>query len=467
MVKSNRLIVKADDKTRVFLNDYEAKRQQTDRDAHLDSQARTNVQRVLGDIEKGKDPGKATFVDVDPEFFTHRLTEEDEGLDDIPEAERRTILREIQIFRDRTQQKERERKHREEDIERKREQWQQPRPLEGTLNGHQHQDSINDRRTRSPSPESGQDMSDGEYARSKALKRKQQQEALFKERERRWLNRERSHMAAIQRETDREVALRDQEEKNFTRLSKRLSEWNDDVEAERGIEEYYRDHSRWWKERQAFRARERESDLMDKQNEEDTIHRNAEWMRKQAEAMTRAEPIPSAPIKLRVNAQNTAAQAAKRSTVATSAVIDEDEEERQAEVMRRKRLAQVEAHLDDVLDDDETKHRKRQERIKALVAEIPATKEGLFTWAVSWDQLDRNTVQSRIRPFVAKKIVEYLGVHEESLVDYVVGQILKRGAADAMAAELREALDEDADEFVMKLWRMVIFESESRKRGLA
>lgn len=45
-----------------------------------------------------------------------------------------------------------------------------------------------------------------------------------------------------------------------------------------------------------------------------------------------------------------------------------------------------------------------------FVVEILFEKEGLWVWEVKWEFMDEGVVRDRLRLFVEKKIVEYLGV---------------------------------------------------------
>jgi RNA-binding protein 25 len=65
-----------------------------------------------------------------------------------------------------------------------------------------------------------------------------------------------------------------------------------------------------------------------------------------------------------------------------------------------------------------------------------------------------------LRPWVAKKMTEYLGEPDGRMVDHVVAQVVQRTAPAALAASLAAVLDREAEGFVVKLWRMVVFESE-------
>ena len=64
------------------------------------------------------------------------------------------------------------------------------------------------------------------------------------------------------------------------------------------------------------------------------------------------------------------------------------------------------------------------------------------------------------------RVQQYLGVQEQDLIDFVLEHIRKRGTAADLVKELQDALDDEAQILVKKIWRMMIFFSESEKRGL-
>lgn len=72
-----------------------------------------------------------------------------------------------------------------------------------------------------------------------------------------------------------------------------------------------------------------------------------------------------------------------------------------------------------------------------------------------------------MRAWIVKKIVEYLGEEEESLTAFVVGKLDASCRPAELVAELSMVLDQDAEQFVLKLWRMLIYYSlkESSSSG--
>ena len=72
-----------------------------------------------------------------------------------------------------------------------------------------------------------------------------------------------------------------------------------------------------------------------------------------------------------------------------------------------------------------------------------------------------------MRPWIAKKISEYLGEDESSLVDFIVSHTQKHVSGHEMLQLVEPILDEEGEMFVLKLWRMLVFEVRRIETGLA
>uniref|UniRef100_A0A1J3HM99 RNA-binding protein 25 n=1 Tax=Noccaea caerulescens TaxID=107243 RepID=A0A1J3HM99_NOCCA len=95
---------------------------------------------------------------------------------------------------------------------------------------------------------------------------------------------------------------------------------------------------------------------------------------------------------------------------------------------------------------------------KQLIDTIPKTKEELFSYEINWDMYDKHQVHVKLRPWISKKIMEFLGEEEATLVDFIVSNTQQHVKASQMLELLQSILDEEAEMFVLKMWRMLIFE---------
>ena len=101
-------------------------------------------------------------------------------------------------------------------------------------------------------------------------------------------------------------------------------------------------------------------------------------------------------------------------------------------------------------------------RLRRLVATVPKDKAQLFAYKLDWNALERGgVVEEKMRPWVAKKVTEYLGSAEAELIDFIVQQLLERAAPEAMVEAVEMILEDEAEAFVVQLRRKLIFEALS------
>lgn len=51
---------------------------------------------------------------------------------------------------------------------------------------------------------------------------------------------------------------------------------------------------------------------------------------------------------------------------------------------------------------------------------------------------------------------------EESYVDFICSQVKSKITPEKLLNEVQAVMDDDAEEFTMKLWRLVIYETEAK-----
>ncbi|KAL1846419.1 hypothetical protein Daus18300_014262 [Diaporthe australafricana] len=455
-----------------------------------------------GDISMGDANGSGENVEV----INIPIAQEDE-LADIPAEMREVVAQEIAAFRDRSIRRDLERLRREEEME----------EMERTRNGAARAsrdspppgaNSIPLGPRGVPNAPSGPrgagrgvafingangdgsyhrddedtDASDNELHQREAAKHKAEDDKQYLEAERKWVNRERQRAAALERETDREKAEADSINHRIEEQLEREKNWDDEKEVARKAHPYYRDHAAWTRKRAQDRAEEESRDETDRRAEQVERRREAAEM-EQAKDMADSFLNQQAQEIEQRQQEAAAAAAPARFTMSLGAAAQKAQ---QRAGPQRRTMAEVEGLLDDEENEQQTKRQlvpikfeplgpddtkamseeEIQQAVKSLAQEIPTAKEGLWAWEVKWDYLDDSAITDKLRPFIEKKVVEYLGVQEQLLVDVVEEHLRRRSRPAELVEELEGPLEDDAKDLVKKLWRMVIFFTESEKRGL-
>ncbi|CAM9335322.1 unnamed protein product, partial [Heterosigma akashiwo] len=85
-------------------------------------------------------------------------------------------------------------------------------------------------------------------------------------------------------------------------------------------------------------------------------------------------------------------------------------------------------------------------------------KAALFAYPVAWAVVDEHDIiKSKLKAWIVKKIVEFLGEEEETLIDFICSKLISHADPESILEELKLVLDDDAEIFMVKLWRMLIF----------
>ncbi|KXS09291.1 hypothetical protein M427DRAFT_141078 [Gonapodya prolifera JEL478] len=309
----------------------------------------------------------------------------------------------------------------------------------------------------------GEDIDEEEEEAKKEARRQKEMEIAFKDREKRWESRESARFRKFDQEDLRDRDDEGRAKKNREIMERRLREFDDDYEREQMEYEWFRDRQRWIERRRIHRARERADDEQDRKLEAEEI---------EAEQRAEAEALQ-------------AAQVATNGTVPAPVTLEVD-----------KFLARYQISGDQVRERDRDRYGDRdgdrdrvptrpfappagsgpvgrimtaEERKRAqteLVDEIPAAREPLFGWRVRWEVVDENLLTTKLRSFISRKLQSLLGEEVPDIADHVVDHLRQRKTPDALWEEMKEVLDEESERFVCLVWRMLVYETESRVRGL-
>eukprot|EP00035_Acanthoeca_spectabilis_P039013 m.58214 g.58214 ORF g.58214 m.58214 type:complete len:558 (+) comp9400_c0_seq1:22-1695(+) len=160
--------------------------------------------------------------------------------------------------------------------------------------------------------------------------------------------------------------------------------------------------------------------------------------------------------------------AAKPTAPIANTIFNPDEEDEEEELERKKRRKLVKITYTDEqmrsigIDPEEERRKKSREIINA----IPTDRDALFAHAMHWSAMDKSLIDGRLKPWVDRKITEFIGAPEPSLVEFICGKVAARTPPQDIVSELVDVLDDEAEIFVMKMWRVVVYETEFKKAGL-
>ncbi|XP_022668125.1 RNA-binding protein 25-like isoform X2 [Varroa jacobsoni] len=117
----------------------------------------------------------------------------------------------------------------------------------------------------------------------------------------------------------------------------------------------------------------------------------------------------------------------------------------------------------------EAKERSKEDKrrhMKFLVEKIPSNRDELFAYALDRSLVDEALMVKRVRPWVNKKVIEYIGDEEATLVDFICSKIMAGADAASLLGDVSVVLDDEAENFVVKMWRLLIYEVEAKKMQL-
>lgn len=143
-------------------------------------------------------------------------------------------------------------------------------------------------------------------------------------------------------------------------------------------------------------------------------------------------------------------------------VFNNDDEE----LPRPKKRKLVPLDYTDKKEDESKAVEEKKKNIRQLIERIPTDKDDLFSFHLDWSVVDNQLMEKRIRPWINKKIIEYIGEPEPTLVDFICSKVLAGSSPQAILDDVQMVLDEEAEVFVVKMWRLLVYEVEAKKLGL-
>jgi len=447
LVGDENLKLKVDGKTDTYLQLYDVKRKEFEvkEKAECDSTGRPFPMLPWTERDDRDTRAKETIERlIEPINRALSGTGEGEGV----------VSREIRNYRERQAKMDKEKRQREEELDRKRKERE-------------------------------------EEEKKQEEKRKERLDKKFKDNEKDWIEHEKV------RDTERRKILQDMRERTLKRKKDLLLDDEDDKARRRKIrsKENRRRRMREKEEEEHERVQEQELDAvrqiedrklakveekrkLEEEHKKFQLEKADEWQRGQNENAKKNESsggifetilqegedklgliprqIKTDATKSRVSVSLSGQQKRVASTVGFSAEEAEEENPVVANIITTNKKIRL-----TTLDADIAKKAKEEAaraEAKNVINQIPTEQAPLFEYKINWDLIDaKKLIDDKLRPWVAKKITEYLGEEEPTLIEYVCRKLHEHVPPQDILAQLQHVLEEEANTFVVKMWRMLIY----------
>lgn len=287
-----------------------------------------------------------------------------------------------------------------------------------------------------------------EQAAKKLEREKTRREEQFKDAVRSFQSREKNRIQDLKYEEEKEKTREADRAREAVRQKNFFANYNDE-----------RDDTKFYKP--AF--------LMELKRERE---REMEWEEKDkaAEAL---EPKPESPA-LKTSASESgkigfglgfkAKVVAPTSRAPTAAFHAEEDDN--ADLQKKRKLVKIEYSEEELRARGVNPEEERKKAMKRVIESIPTKTEELFAAAIEWEVVDEPFVKAKIEPWVKKKIIQFIGEEEPTLVEFICTKVKDHSDAKTLLSDLGIILDEEAESFVVKLWRLLHYEIQAKKLGL-
>ncbi|WFD32360.1 hypothetical protein MSPP1_003405 [Malassezia sp. CBS 17886] len=432
------LVVRADDKTRQFLTEFERTLQRTPQDEQEEDDARTRVQLVVSAMANSKvDGGDALDRYVIP---THL---KDLPVHELPVERRHDVLSEIEKFRLSAIARDAADRRRELELERRRS--AKVAAAAAAARSAERRETPPASATPEAEPSVDPERADEEAEERRAQEHAEQQAQRARDAQRAFDAKERARIARWDARPHARLGEPSAKEKEYA-----LSKWDALAEdAELSRELFWTDRHAWLHQRAALRDREAADDARDRaaeaseaaaaQEEADRFLRDQELAIAQMPTIAGLRPDAVAPLKLRVHRTGDDAYAEDAGDPGVQ--------------QRRALLAQLPRG-------DEAAARA------AADALLPADYAGLSAIAPGWAWIDEEAAVSRTyAPLLDAGIEASLGERVDDLRDAAVEKVRACVDARSIVDVLEPVLEEDATDVVSTLWRALLVDSLGREAG--
>lgn len=282
--------------------------------------------------------------------------------------------------------------------------------------------------------------------RAKEQKREQEKDDADRAAETEEIEAERRKKKKEKEEKERkeaEEAERVRKEAEEVEQKKQEEERREREEKERKEREIREEQER--KERKEREEREqKEREIREEKERKERETREADQKKQQADAAARLMASVQADI------MSTTSRSAPSAAVQAAFRDDQDVDEK-GNPRKHKPLTR--------LEDGPAERKLKDDEMRRLIQQVPTDKAKAFAFNIDWDAVHSyNIIEKKLRPWVKKKVTEYLGAEEQGMIEFIMRKVTAHEKPDRILAELEGFLDEEAENFTLKMWRMLIFE---------
>jgi hypothetical protein len=107
---------------------------------------------------------------------------------------------------------------------------------------------------------------------------------------------------------------------------------------------------------------------------------------------------------------------------------------------------------------EKQKHEERQEPStdeRSIMAELPSEPVAVYKAEVDWSAFERANGLRRVREWLEGKVAELLGESDQEMITFVAEKVEARNSASEVDDEMRPILEEETEQFVGQLFRVV------------
>lgn len=298
------------------------------------------------------------------------------------------------------------------------------------------------------------DREDREREREREARRREKEDKEYRERERAWEDRERTKEREREREAEKQRRQGDRahrdEDFDDSERAKRRSEWGRmkrDWQLERAEDEAEA-------RREAIAAAQAQA-LAQTAQAQSPPGRSAAY--NPTDAYSPPASLSPAPFDAQPGALGKITFQ-KKKAVAPAPGYGEKQEEEEAEdaaaLKKKRKLVPLDFNSPEAQITKEGKlaaiaaqeKQAKMDRVKDLISRIPTEKEALFAYPVDYEVLEEhNVLEKKMRPWVSKKIAEYLGEEDRALITFILGKITARVPPHDFVDQLKLVLEEEAE----------------------